>query len=197
MHISAKFFRHQLRFRRAVQMRSSAITMKKEGLLHRKIILIFISVITIFTLLFLVHFGMTKIDIKSSLNCDCVRQVKNTKSTPSICDNFSSMRSPGQKIVSYSFYGNSSEKSIQNRYLGNIQSRAEEIHRLYPDWIMRIYYDLEDNDVLAKEKLCQIWCQNQHVDLCDVTDLPLIGNLKELQPVGKSFSGFSEFSEFS
>ena len=196
MHISAKIFKHQLRFRRAVQMRSSAITMKKEGLLHRKIILIFISVITIFILLLLVHLG-TKIDIKSSLNCECVRQVRNTKLTPSLCDNFSSMRNPGQKIVSYSFYGNSSEKSIQNRYLGNIQSRAEEIHRLYPDWIMRIYYDLEDNDVLAKEKLCQIWCQNQHVDLCDVTDLPLIGNLKELQPVGKSFSGFSEFSEFS
>lgn len=194
MHILAKIFKHQLRFRRAVQMRSSAITMKKEGLLHRKIILIFNIVITIFTLLFLVHFGMTKIDIKSSLNCECVRQVRNRKLTPSLCDNFSSMRNPGQKIVSYSFYGNSSEISIQNRYLGNIQSRAEEIRRLYPDWIMRIYYDLEDNDVFVKEKLCQIWCQNQHVDLCDVTDLPLIGNLKELQPVGKSFSGFSEFS---
>ena len=59
---------------------------------------------------------------------------------------------------------------------------------------MRIYYDLEENDTLAKDKLCQIWCQNWHVDLCDVTDLPLIGNLKELQPVGKFSFGRIENS---
>ena len=174
---------------------SSAITMKKEGLLHKKIILILSSVITVFTLLLLVHLGtIDSIEIKSSLNCDCVRQVTHRKFIHSICDNFSSKRNPGQKIVSYSFYGNSSEKSIRNRYLDPVQSRAEEIRRLYPDWVMRIYYDLEENDTLAKDRLCQIWCQNWHVDLCDVTDLPLIGNLKELQPVGKFSFGRIENS---
>lgn len=50
---------------------------------------------------------------------------------------------------------------------------------------MRIYYDLDEEDIQGQEKLCSIWCLNDHVDLCNVKHLPVLGDLKELQPIGK------------
>ena len=50
---------------------------------------------------------------------------------------------------------------------------------------MRIYYYIQDEK--SEEILCENWCQNPHLDLCDVTNLPILGDLKTLQPIGKVF----------
>ena len=165
-----------------------SVKMKKEVLLHyKRFVIILISIALVFTTLSVHFWHIYKVKIYSTLNCNCAREITHQRVNNAICDNYASFRAKGQKIVSYSFYGNSSDISIKNRYLSQIHERAKEVQNLYPNWIMRIYYDLEQNDILAHEELCELWCQNEHVDLCDVTNLPLIGNLKTIQPIGKYY----------
>ena len=103
--------------------------------MKKEIVLIFMSVITAIFLLFF-QFRTRKITVKSSLNCDCVREiVSKNNSENSICDEFSGLRPKRQKIVSYSFYGNSREKIVKNRYLDEIKVRSEEIKNFYPNFV--------------------------------------------------------------
>jgi hypothetical protein len=61
-----------------------------------------------------------------------------------------------------------------------------EVAALYPGWLMRLYYLIEPDDVSGKSQLCTLSCQYDHLDLCDVTNIPQpVGNLKELQPIGE------------
>ena len=125
--------------------------------------------------------------VGSSLpNCDCVRSIEKRASydTTSICDNFATLRGNGQSVVAYSFYGNSSNPRVSSHYLNQITQRAKEIENYYPDWTMRIYYHIENKDDVTEDILCQNWCQNKHLDLCDVTQLPIIGDLRNIQPIG-------------
>ena len=94
------------------------------------------------------------------------------------------MRGNGQSVVAYSFYGNSSNPRVSSHYLNQITQRAKEIENYYPDWTMRIYYHIENKDDVTEDVLCQNWCQNKHLDLCDVTQLPIIGDLRNIQPIG-------------
>lgn len=133
------------------------------------------------------------ISFKSSLpQCHCTRTILAPKfdqvqSRDSVCDLYSASRGGGQKVASYSFFGNSQNDSrVGSHYLDQIEARSREISDFYgPDWLMRIYYNLEDGDDNAAEKLCRNWCQNPNIDLCNVQRLNLLGNLKDLQPIGK------------
>ena len=124
--------------------------------------------------------------VESSLKCGCSRIVKNPKffNTESTCDSFSSFRPNGQKIVSYSYFGKSDERT-RTHYLDQIRYRAQEISVAYSDFVMRIYYHIEDE--YSKEKLCDVWCENENVDLCDVENLPTLGDLRSFQPIGNVF----------
>ena len=51
---------------------------------------------------------------------------------------------------------------------------------------MRLYYKIDATDETGITQLCSLWCEHQHLDLCDVTNLPKpLKNLNEIQPVGK------------
>ena len=51
---------------------------------------------------------------------------------------------------------------------------------------MRLYYQVDPQDSAGMNQLCQLWCQHQHLDLCDVTRLPEpVHNLNDIQSVGK------------
>ena len=51
---------------------------------------------------------------------------------------------------------------------------------------MRLYYMVDLKDQVSKSQLCDLWCQHQHLDLCDVTNLPQpYENLSSLQPIGE------------
>ena len=51
---------------------------------------------------------------------------------------------------------------------------------------MRLYYMVDPEDQVSKSQLCDLWCQHQHLDLCDVTNLPQpYENLSSLQPIGE------------
>ena len=105
---------------------------------------------------------------------------------PSSCSDFSTSRGSGQKVVSYSFFGDSKEETVNKRFFSQIEARAREVRRLYPGWIMRLYFDLEEDDMDAVKAMCELWCSHDHIDFCDVTSLPKpFGNLKSWQPVGE------------
>ncbi len=87
--------------------------------------------------------------------------------------------------MAYSYFGNATDSRIYTNYLGQIQARAEEISELYPGWIMRVYFHLESTDFKGQDELCSIWCKFRHVDLCNVENLPVVGDLREVQPIGR------------
>lgn len=89
----------------------------------------------------------------------------------SICSDAASARGPGQKVVSYSFYGDWSDPYIYKRYFKEIEDRAVDIKKWYPEFLMRVYHNLPPVG-LGWDSLCKLRCQYPHLDLCSVTDLP-------------------------
>lgn len=61
------------------------------------------------------------------------------------------------------------------RYLGQLHGTAKDIERLYPGWIMRIYHNVTYTDLYGYKELCRLYCENDHVDLCYVHELPGLG----------------------
>ncbi|CAL4087115.1 unnamed protein product, partial [Meganyctiphanes norvegica] len=73
-----------------------------------------------------------------------------------------------------------SKKFVQQLYI-----RGKEVREQYPGWLMRVYHNVTIEDNESIRRLCRVYCNLPHVDLCDVKDLPHIGNLLEAQPVGR------------
>ena len=79
-----------------------------------------------------------------------------------------------QKIVGFSFYGNSnsSVRSAKQYFVG-IEENLEKMTELYgEDWVMRLYYDLEPSDQQLMGQLCDLACTNNNIDLCNIRKLP-------------------------
>ena len=83
-------------------------------------------------------------------------------------------RGSHQKIVGFSFYGNSNS-SVHNakQYFVGIKENLEKMTELYgEDWVMRLYYDLEPSDQQLMGQLCDLACANNNIDLCNIRQLP-------------------------
>ena len=79
-----------------------------------------------------------------------------------------------QKIVGFSFYGNSnsSVRSAKQYFVG-IEENLEKMTELYgEDWVMRLYYDLDPSDQQLMDQLCDLACTNNNIDLCNIRKLP-------------------------
>ena len=96
----------------------------------------------------------------------------------STCSDLASSRGSGQKVVSYSYYSPTSDLGSQfvKRYLGQMWNRSVEVKEKYPGWVMRIYFWTTFQSEVEKSALCRIYCEQAHVDFCDVNDLPSMGN---------------------
>ena len=97
-------------------------------------------------------------------DCQC-KQLEMLRRNNSVCSEYTNARDSNQKIISYSYYEGQNDEA---KYL---ESNAETINHLYPGYIMRIYHNFTEN-----QKLCELFCQNEHIDLCNVRKL---GNLIE------------------
>ena len=97
-------------------------------------------------------------------DCQC-KQLEMLRRNNSVCSEYTNARDSNQKIISYSYYEGQDDEA---KYL---ESNAETISHLYPGYIMRIYHNFTEN-----QKLCELFCQNEHIDLCNVRKL---GNLIE------------------
>lgn len=86
----------------------------------------------------------------------------------STCDAQATARGFNQTVVSYSFYGN-----ISSDYFQGVRHNAVKVARMYPGYVMRVYHNLDVvGDDVTSAALCDLWCGNDHVDLCDVRHLP-------------------------
>ncbi|KAK3888137.1 hypothetical protein Pcinc_007782 [Petrolisthes cinctipes] len=107
----------------------------------------------------------------------------------STCSDYSTQRGGGQRVVAYSYYSTDiltdTESVHFKKYMAQLHGRARVIGKAYPDWIVRIYHNVTADDVDGTKFLCNIVCTYQHVDLCDVTNLPTLGNLVERGVVGR------------
>ena len=79
------------------------------------------------------------------------------------------------------------------------QPLAESASKIYPGWRMRIYHNITDDDQMVKvshgialfipkqafSTLCKLYCEHDFVDLCDVRNLPVIGDLNTQFPIGR------------
>ena len=92
----------------------------------------------------------------------------------SLCSQRATDRGKGQKIISYSFYG-----SLNSAYFNGILENLAGVQLLYPEYIMRLYYDREKamEEPEKFETLCDMFCYESNFDLCDVNNL---GDLKKI-----------------
>ena len=106
----------------------------------------------------------TLVDVKENTN-DSVQFLKTT------CSRDAFQRGPNQKVVGFSFYGDSSSEAHKAReYFGGIQENLRLVRSQYgADWSLRLYYDLAQSDELMG-RLCELACNNSHLDLCNVRD---------------------------
>ena len=87
------------------------------------------------------------------------------------CSYRSFLRGSGQKIIGFSYYGDSRSAHHQTKkYFEGIQNNLQLLPKYYPNWIIRLYYDLSPDDPVLP-KLCQLSCET-NFDLCDIQRLP-------------------------
>jgi hypothetical protein len=80
--------------------------------------------------------------------------------------------SPHQRVIGFSFYGDTnSDHSKMRGYFNGIQANLELIPKFYPGWTIRLYFDLSKTDKLLNE-ICELACDDSNIDLCDVKKLP-------------------------
>lgn len=99
-------------------------------------------------------------------DCQC-REVagKNSTLLKSVCSQRATDRGPGQKVISYSFYG-----PLKSAYFNGIKENLAGMQLLYPGFIMRLYYDRSKaQDDPKFSDLCDLFCTQEDFDLCDVT----------------------------
>ena len=89
------------------------------------------------------------------------------------CGLKSYLRGQGQKVIGFSYYGDSRSKHHQEKkYFEGIKSNLELLGKYYPDWIIRLYYDPASSEDPVLPKLCHLSCSSGHLDLCDIQRLP-------------------------
>ncbi|XP_076046060.1 uncharacterized protein LOC143028182 [Oratosquilla oratoria] len=88
------------------------------------------------------------------------------------CNDYATSRGPGQKVVSYTYYGDTKDPMIYHRYFSEIPNRAAEVMDKYPGWIMRVYHNVSDLDLEGQKLLCDVFCSYPHLDFCHVDRLP-------------------------
>ncbi|XP_023324060.1 uncharacterized protein LOC111698059 isoform X2 [Eurytemora carolleeae] len=113
----------------------------------------------------------------------------------STCNNYTSALGAGQNVLSYSLYnppraltGEILELDAwDTKYIELIEDIIPHAEMYYPGWRIRIYHNITrlEPDRMTRQELCRLYCTYHLIDLCDVTNLPSVGNLNERSPVGR------------
>ena len=88
--------------------------------------------------------------------CDCSRPwlaADNSSVVRSHCGPEADGRGPGQNVISYSFYG-----SNYTAYLRGAALNARRARRLYPGWVVRIYYHGSQSGQRWHDEYCRVRC---------------------------------------
>ena len=62
--------------------------------------------------------------------------------------------------------------SKQKGYFEGIKGNLDLIEKYYPGWDMRLYCDFMEIPQPMFQELCNMACQNEHFDICDMKNLP-------------------------
>ena len=74
--------------------------------------------------------------------------------------------------MAFTFYGDPNDtRSLRKGYLEGIRANLELMPLLYPDWTMRLYFDLNPDDPTFIG-LCALACSTDILDLCHAGKLP-------------------------
>ena len=119
--------------------------------------------------------------------CNCHRKINVTvdKNEPyhnlnnNTCSRHSHERGPKQKIIGFSFYVGDPTLHKSRKYFKGIVDNLKRIPELYPNWVLRLYYDLEPDHPLM-EMLCQLACNDANIDLCSVRSIPAVGDIRNV-----------------
>ena len=85
-----------------------------------------------------------------------------TSSEKSVCSRDASKRGKDQKVISYSIFGEDS-----SQYMRGFVQNVNAVKKYYPhQYIIRLYYN--DQTMTDKNVLCDIYCKESNVDLCNV-----------------------------
>lgn len=88
------------------------------------------------------------------------------------CSHDAFSRGPGQQVVSFSFYGDiHTDVAVKKGYFEGIRGNLDLMAKFYPNWIMRVYFDLAPDDPVLTD-LCELACENEILDICHVAHLP-------------------------
>lgn len=88
------------------------------------------------------------------------------------CSQRAYSRGKGQKIIGFSYYGDSRSAHHQSKkYFQGIQNNLNLLSKYYPTWIIRLYYDMDDKNDPILPQLCALSCVS-NFDLCDIQSLP-------------------------
>ncbi|XP_059082699.1 uncharacterized protein LOC131880175 isoform X2 [Tigriopus californicus] len=94
--------------------------------------------------------------------CQCSRARVSSFRKPGLCSDWADSRGQGQRVISYSLYGN-----LQSSYFKGIRLNLEGVEQFYPGYTMRLYHNANESQSGFKE-LCDIFCQSNILDLCNV-----------------------------
>ncbi|XP_071535845.1 uncharacterized protein [Panulirus ornatus] len=92
-------------------------------------------------------------------------------SQASLCSDWSTSRGLGQKVVSYSVYGDMNDKQVYKQYYSAIEDRIKDVEKYYKGWIMRLYHNQSRLDARSMSFLCRLYCLYPHFDPCQVDEL--------------------------
>lgn len=87
------------------------------------------------------------------------------------CSPESKVRGPGQQVISYTLYGNTTDSAVFKRYYTLIEKISQTAAQLYPGWIVRVYHDIDESEPVFQKMLCSSYCKHANLDLCNVPQL--------------------------
>lgn len=79
------------------------------------------------------------------------------------CDLYNTFRhGPHKKVIGFSFYGQNTG------YFTLIDLIAQQAKRLFPDWIIRVYFE----NTVSKSFMCEVECKHETVHFCNAHKVP-------------------------
>lgn len=104
---------------------------------------------------------------------ECMHNLRNSDSSKgTFCSKQSEKRGPGQRVVSFSFYG-----ELKSAYFNGIAANLNSIQNFYPGWLMRLYVDSSTLNLNSSQVLCDLSCNTNRLDLCPVNSVGNYGDL--------------------
>ena len=104
---------------------------------------------------------------KSDLDFQCQCKELPFTQNETLCSDYASTRGNEQKVISVSF--------LNSQNVSKLQQIVENTYQYYPGYFLRIYHNLTEKQENYAH-LCDLFCLNDHVDLCHTMKIGRYGD---------------------